>query len=407
MAQFSYLARNSSGTISRGTLQSASADELRQALRNRGLRLLSVQEKFQPQSAWSQLRKTLDFGAWLPPRSIHVEVLLEQLAVMLRSGLELVTALQTLSTQAETTALRRICRGLIEEVRGGDSLAEAMSRHRAFPPIAVQLVRVGEATGKLDLVLDRAAAYMARSRKTLVSVLSALAYPLVVAAAAIGVSAYLVICVIPELAKFLRAMGRTLPAITQSLLDVSDGIVALGPAVVALFATALIGLGLVYFWPPGRLQIDRCLLRVPVLGRLLRMSGTVTFASSLSVMLRSGVTLKDSLETIAQLHRNRFLASRVELAKESVVRGTGLASPLAAPHGHTPMLSSMIAVGEQSGEMDEVLEQVAGFHESQLESSLKRFSALIEPAIIVVVGGVVGYVYLAFFVALIGTGGNI
>ncbi len=407
MPTYAYIARDDRGRAQRGSVDAASPAALRTTLQSRGMRLVSLQEQVESTPLGETLGRYLNPFQWIPPRSLDIEIAMEQLAVMLRSGLGLLSALKTVGEQARFVPMRRICEAVAEEIQEGGSLADAMSRHRAFPPIAVQLVRVGEATGNLDMVLDRAAKQIARRRQNVSNLVTALAYPAFVMVAAIAVAIYLVVVVIPELQKFLGAMGRRLPRMTQNLLDVSAWIQTNGVTVLVLGFATLLALVLVYLWPPGRMLVDRLVLRVPIIGYVLRLSGTVTFASSLAVMIRSGITVLDALRTVENLHSNQFLASRVAAAREAIIQGEGLAKPLATRYAYLPMLSSMVAVAENTGQMDEVLESVARFHESQLESAIKRLSALIEPAVIVVVGGIVGYVYMAFFVALFSAGGNI
>jgi type IV pilus assembly protein PilC len=210
--------------------------------------------------------------------------------------------------------------------------------------------------------------------------------------------------VIPKLQVFLKALGKKLPAMTQVLLDVSDLCQAYWLYV--LVGTVLVAGGTVavYCWPPGRLLIDRSLLRLPVIGVLLRVSATAAFAHGLSVLLSSGITLLEALRTVERLHRNHCLARQVAHAREAVMRGGNLANALATQHTFMPLLSSMVAVGEASGMLDDVLGEAARFHELQLKSILKRLSILIEPAITIVVGGIVGYVYISFFLALFAAG---
>src|SRR5262249_15494390 len=155
-----------------------------------------------------------------------------------------------------------------------------------------------------------------------------------------------------------------------------------------------------YLWPPGRLVIDRLLLRVPVVGPLLRLGVTAQAAHALSVLLTSGITLVEGLRTVADLLRNRHAAGRGEEARHTVMRGASLAGPLSAPGPFMPMLSPMVAVGESAGTLDEVLMEVARFHENQLRIAIRRLSVIIEPAIVVVVGSIVGFVYISFFMAL-------
>jgi type IV pilus assembly protein PilC len=162
----------------------------------------------------------------------------------------------------------------------------------------------------------------------------------------------------------------------------------------------------IYSWPPGRYWVDRSALRVPVLGVLFRLASTATFSRSLGILIRSGVTLLEALRTVERLHHNRYLAGQVVSARDSVMQGGTLAEPLRTAHAFMPMLPAMVAVGESTGTLDDVLDEVARFHESQLQVAIRRFSIIIEPAIIVVVGGIVGFVYISFFLAMFSTAGQ-
>ena len=401
MPQYSYLFRDEAGKVQRGLMVADSLSAVRSTLESQGERLISAKpvEQSSTQTGFTNLLERI------PPRSITVEVALEQMAVMLQSGLGILQALQTIADQTTSPAMRVVCQQLSEDIQDGESVSEAMAKHPCFPQLAVQLAKVGEATGNLDVVLQRASEQMAGRRENLSAVRTAIAYPAFVGVAAVGVAVYMVVVVIPELEKFLSAMGRNLPAITQSLLDFSVWIRVNGITVVALLIATIVAIVLTYNWPPGRSAIDRWLLRVPIIGKVFRLAGTVTFASSLGVLLRSGITVLEALRTVEGLHVNTHLAACVATARDAVMEGGNLAKPLAEKHTYMPMLSSMVAVGENTGQLDEVLERVTVFHEAQLKSAIRKLSALIEPLTIVVVGGIVGYVYLAFFLALFAAGG--
>ena len=403
MPEYSYLARDDSGKMQRGRITAESPSALRSLLESRGDKLVSLSTE--TSSDLTNEIKASNPLQGLPPRSATVEIALEQLAVLLRSGIGLLQSLQTVAEQSTSVSLRKICEQLSDDIQDGDSLADSMQRHSCFPPIVVQLVRVGESTGNLDLVLDRAAVQMTSRRENMSNVRTAMAYPAFVGTAAVLIASYLVLFVIPELQKFLTSIGRRLPPLTQSLVDVSTWIRIHGLTVAVLLVAALIALVLTYRWPPGRDFIDRWSLRIPVLGSVLRLGGTVTFASAMAVMIRSGITLSEALRTVEALHGNKHLAARVAAAREAVIEGGSLSTPLAEKHAFMPMLSRMVAVAESTGELDEVLEQVTKFHEKRLQATIKRLGKLIEPATIIVVGGIVGYVYLAFFMALFAAGG--
>ena len=405
MPVFTFVARTPAGQAREGTEEAASASALASSLRARGWLVLEVRAAgaSTPTGGWPVLLNPL---AWLPVRSLHVELSLQQIAIMLHSGLALLTALKTVATYAQRRTMREVWEEVMRTIQEGSSLAEALAKHRCFPHLVIQLVRVGEQTGTLEHVLAQAAEALERRRLLKTSLISALAYPAIVFFAAIGVAGFMIVYLIPKLQVFLSAIGRKLPWMTQRLLDISDWVqkylttVGIGALALTIAAVA------VYLWPPGRLVIDRVLLRVPVIGPLLRLGATAQFAHALSVLLTSGITLVEGLRTVEDLLRNRYAASRVAEARTAVLRGGSLSGPLARPGTFMPMLSPMVAVGESAGTLDEVLLEVARFHENQLRAAIRRLSVIIEPVIVVVVGGIVGFVYISFFMALFAAAGG-
>lgn len=399
MPMFEFEARNAAGRPQTGRENAPNPAALVASLRSRGWLVVSVREAAAARKGFNPLRL-------LRVRSADIEMSLQQIAVMLRSGMTLLSALRTAAEQARRPRMQDAWNDIADRIQRGAGLTEAMAAHRCFPFMVVQLTRVGEQTGTLENVLSRAAEALERRRLLITQLATALFYPAVVFISALAVTALMVLNVIPKLQLLLTTLGRKLPPLTQRLLDVTDFVNSytrpIGIGLVAL----ILGLVAVYLWPPGRLFLDRMLLRLPIIGHLFRLSATVQFSHGLAVMLRSGVTLIEALRTVGQLHRNRFVAQLVESARETVLGGGGLAAPLAASGGFAPMLSRMVAVGEASGTLDDVLVEVARFHEEQLRATIRRFSAIIEPVVILVVGGIVGFVYIAFFMAIYSTAGN-
>jgi type II secretory pathway component PulF len=440
---FTYVARDAAGRLNRGALAADSPLGLKAALAARGLQLVSLQPASRSGTAPTDRLPTRSTPAhrpshspsprssagaahprasapahglphglanplgWLPVRQRDIEFTFRQMAVMLRTGLDLLSILGTLSQQSPSPAMTRVMLSLRAAVESGESLASAMHRQRCFPPMSVQLVRVGENTGSLADVLEQASEHMSQRRTAIAEVRMALAYPLVVGVAAVGIAVYLIFAVIPELKKFLNALGRKLPAMTQSLVDLAVWCQAHGPTLL-LACVALVSAGcLLMLWPPGRLVIDRCLLRVPVVGSIVRLAGTATFASSLAIMVRNGVHLVEALRIAVQLQNNRWLARSLSDANQSVLRGESLARSLPVRGGFLPMLTSMVAIAERTGKLDDTLDEVARFCAADLRTRIKRMSLLVEPVIIIVAGGIVGYVYMAFFMALMSAAGHI
>ncbi len=397
MPTFTYKARDRGGETRTGTLDSDSEATLVRELRTRGWLVVEVRPPATRRS-WSPL-------GWLPPSSGDVILTLSQLAIMLKSGLTLLSALKTSAEYARRRSMRAVLTAVGQQVQEGSSLADALARHRCFDDVVVQLVRVGEHTGNLQPVLTRAAALLESRRSTRRNLLNALAYPVLVLVMAIGVTGFMLLFAIPKLQSFLTNLGKQLPPSTQLLLDLSA--FAQEHAWTGLFGSAaLVGLYVfVRSVPRGRRLTDRVLLRVPLIGGLFRLAGTGALARALGMLLRSGVRVVEGLRVAEDLLGNRHLAAKVAEVREHVLKGGALAEPLNAPGAFMPMLARMVAVGETSGSLDDVLDDVASFHDEQLAIAVRQLSSLIEPVITIVVGGIVGFVYISFFLALFAAAG--
>lgn len=405
MPVFRFHARDAQGRPQTGSAQSANSATLIAELRGRGLLVFDVQ---QAQARTAPSVRSWNPLAWLPPSSFDVETGLQQISSMLRSGLTLLAALKTAGEQSRRPRMAAVWRNVYERIEEGSSFSDALESHpQVFSSYIVQLVRVGEHSGALEKVLTRAAEHLERTRALRLTLINALIYPAIVVVMAVGVAAFMLLGVIPKIQKFLAGRGRGLPAITQMLLDVSNWLQAYGPYVAIGIVAASVALLLIYRWPPGRFVIDGLLLRVPIVGYVLRISGTAIFARGLATLLESGVTLLDGLRTIERLVVNRAMVARVNASRQAVLSGGTLADALAAGPEFQVMLARMVAVGETTGALDPVLNEVAQFHEHQLAATVRRLSVLVEPAIIVVVGGIVGFVYIAFFVAMFSLAGGV
>lgn len=401
MAQFEFTARDRVGTPQRGTLEADTAALVVDQLRARGWMVVAVNERAKAAA------ETADLLASLPlmgPRSIDVEISLQQIAVMLRGGLTLLSSLTTVAEQATSGAMRRIWRRVVDEIQEGVSFSDALRRHDCFPEFVLRLVRVGEQTGVLESVLSRGAQMMQSRREARRNLLTALAYPSVVALAAFGVTAYMVVYLIPKLGKLLESMGKELPQMTQLLMDIARFVQVYGLPIVGSLIAATSVFFLIYWSSAGRLWIDRWALRIPIIGRVFRIAETIAFSQTLSILLKSGITVLEALVTVEQMHYNRFLATCVRDARENVMQGRALAESLAVKGAYLPLLISMTAVAEQTGSLDDVLDEVARFHQSQLQAVIRQLSAWVTPVVIIIVGTIVGFVYIAFFLALFAVG---
>ncbi len=401
--RFRVRVRDAAG-ITRTDLRDAeSRTALTVRLRSERLLVLEIREVREPDGlpgAWHP--------AWLKPMTgFDVEMGLRQLASMLRSGVTLVNALSTVEDQALSPRARRTWRRVRESILHGHSFAESLALEpRHFDEIVIRLGEVGERSGELEHAVTRAADQLEARRNLRTAVVNALVYPVIAVVMAIGVSAYLVMAVIPKVTEFLVSGGAQLPTITQLLVDVSAWVNANGLTILAVLAGTAAAWIAVGFHTGGRELEDAFLLRLPITGRILRLAGTALFARSMQIMTESGITLLDSLATATRLMANRRFRRRVRNAHDGVMKGQSLAESLRPAVEFTPMLRRMTAVGEVTGTLPEIFGETAHFHEMLLALAVKRLGMLIEPVTICITGGIVGFVYVAFFMALFAMAGT-
>ncbi|MBM80605.1 MAG: hypothetical protein CMJ78_08440 [Planctomycetaceae bacterium] len=369
----------------------------------RGWRVINLEEQLA--EAIARRSDGSLFNRLVGVSSVQVELSLRQLSVMLRGGISLLSAMQTLSTQSDRRAVRRAYDSMIETVQSGRPFSEALESEPGFPEFLVQLVRIGEQTGIQETVLVRAADMMRTRRETIRELATALLYPVIVLLAAIGATGFIVTSLLPQLSELLKSLNRPLPPITQSLIVVSDFTIQWGWHIFGAMVLAAFVVFLTWASPPGRIWMERVSFRIPVVGKLFRISGTLTFSQTLGVLLGSGVTVLESLITVQSMHSSAYFASIVQSSRDAIIRGQSLADTLRVRGAYMPLLATMVAVGEESGNLDEVLEQVSDFHRTQLTAMIKTLSSLVTPAITIVVGSIVGYVYIAFFVGLFSVAG--
>jgi type II secretory pathway component PulF len=400
MPEFRYKARDATGGPRVGVVDATSRSVAASLLRSRGLIVIGVD----PVNAPAESNIKLDFSKYLRPRAVDVELSLQQLSMMLKGGMPLLSGLIALTDEAPRKSLGKIWQVIVNNIQSGDSLSQAMSKHRCFPEFTIQLIRVGERTGELPPVLERAVATMRSRRRGIQEFSSALVYPLLVLLIAVGVTTYMVVYLIPRLEVYLQSLGKDMPAMTQRLVDTSSFMRQYYPLIGIILIGGAVFLITTYRSKEGRMWIDRSILRIPIVGTLFKLCETSTFARSLSVMLESGITLIDGLGTVEKLLYNRFTAKTVNNTRTSIIQGGNFADAIDVGNAFAPMLKKMVSVGQQSGDLKGVLEEVADFHEAQFHTSVKRLNSILTPLLTIGIGGVVGYVYISFFVALLAAG---
>lgn len=411
MSGFAYLALDAGGSEQRGRIDARDAADARAQLRRRGLRLLRLDESATAGPGWrARIGAWLALPRrWLPVRDRDRVQFYRQIRLMLRAGYTIHDALATCAELARRAALSASLRRCARRIEDGAPLSAAFAAEpRHFPRLAVKLVEAGEASGELDRVFDRLAHNTERRMDLRRQVIAALVYPAIVILAAIVVVSFLVLYVVPRFAAFLQGRGRTIPWAAQTLMDVADWFGRWGAlAAFGLLCVLAAALLLRLLLPRVRLALDRLALRLPPVGGALASAGMAQSAWTLGLLIKSRLSVLEALRACAGIVRNRAYEVAFLSAADAVLAGHSLERGLDDPS--LPLLfRQMAAVGEKSGALDEVMEQLGEFYQKDLDARVKLLSGLIEPAMTLLIGGIVGFVYYAFFQAMltISTGGG-
>lgn len=394
MPKFAFTAIDTSGDTVKGVERADSLGQAHAAIEDRELHPVAVKEK----------RSILQME--LTKRKLKRKDLMHfsrQLAVFVRAGIPILEGLDVIGEEASSKVLAEVLEDMKAQLQAGETFANAAAAHpQAFPSFYVSVLRSAELTGNLDVVLDQLAEYIERDVDARQKVTSALAYPAVIFVMAIVTAAVLTIFVIPKFEVFFESLDAELPAITRALLAVSGfmGDYGLFMAVGLVAFVAL--LALAYRTRGGRVVYDRVLLRMPGLGPVLREAILERFCRVLASMVSAGVPLPDALAVTADVTNNDVYRRGLVTAREAMLRGEGLAQPLAATNLFPGAARQMFRVGEETGTLDTQLVTAAAYFDRELEYKIKRFTALFEPAVIIFMGVVVGFVAIAMVSAMYG-----
>lgn len=406
MPSFEYIAVTHLGVEVRGHTDAADARTAAATLRDQSLfvvKLRTAGRRVAAPNSATDVVKRPDAGGLtsvLPVVSSDHVMFLRQLSLMLRSGLTLLQSLEVCASQTSKTAFVRAINQLALTVQSGKSLSDAMHEQgRRFSLLTVQLVRCAEATGELDAALDRAALQIERHAELRSQTVTSLIYPTIVVMTSIAVAAMLVIKVIPKFAAFFARRGGQLPWATQWLLDAAALLSKWWPAVLAITTIVAAALIAGYVMPRGRLLIHHALLRVPLIGKLLTAGLMSRFSQTLATLLESGVTIVEALSISRDVVGNRAVSQALKNAEQRVLAGHNLATALNGSVVPT-LIVQAIAIGEQTGSLGQVLSEVSVYYDALLEKNIRRMNALIEPLMILSIGLMVGFVYFAFFQAV-------
>jgi general secretion pathway protein F len=390
----------STGKVIRGVRDAENAKMLRAALRRDGILLTLATEET---VAKSKAKRDIDlFKYFRRIGTADIAVMTRQLATLVRAGIPLVEAIGALVDQVEKDELKRVLTVVREKLNEGTSFAKTLEQHpRAFPPIYVNMVAAGEASGTLEQVLERLADFMEGQARLRAKVSAALAYPILMALIGTLLISVLMIAVVPKVTAIFESLDRALPWYTQVLIGVSNFAAGYWWLLILL-----IGAGTWWFrrWkktPDGRMKWDTFCLRAPIFGRLIQMLSVARFARTLATLLAAGVPLLKAMDIVKNVLDNALLEKVVEEATGSIREGESIADPLRRSGQFPPIVTHMIAVGEKSGALEQMLESVATAYDAQVETNVQALSSLLEPLMIVVMGAAVGFIAFSIMMPLI------
>lgn len=399
MLRFTYSGRTQGGEKTQGFLEADSATDCANILLRSGITPITVRETGQ-----SERRNAGGFGFNLfAPRVMPMDVQLfsRQLYTLMRAGVPILRALTGLMSSTSNIAFARVIAALKESLESGRDLSTAMRQHpEAFSTFYVAMVRVGEATGRLDEIFLRMFEHLEFERETRARIKEALRYPSFVLIAMVAAVAVINVFVIPAFAKVYAGFNAELPLMTTVLIETSRITVAYGWLMLAGIVLAVAGFRIWSTSEGGRLVWDRFKLRLPLTGSIMLRSTLARFARTLAMSLKSGIPAAQALSVVAEVTDNAWIASRVEQMRNGIERGESILRAAQTANVFNPVVLQMIAVGEETGSVDELMQEVAGMYEREVDYEIKTLSARIEPIIIAVMGGVVLVLALGVFLPM-------
>lgn len=395
MATYAYQVKDRTGKVTNGTLEGDSAAAVAAKLRQMGYIVLSLNEK----------AEAIQLGRPAASRKVKSKALTvfsRQFATMVNSGLSLTKCLGILAQQTESAALRAIVTEVQKDVEAGTSLSDALAKHpKAFPPIFVNMVRAGEAGGVLDEVLMRVAEHFEKETTLKSKIKSSMAYPVAMFAMSLLILIAMITFVVPVFVGMFKSMGGELPLPTKILLWASAGVRGYWWAIIAVVV------GLVYAFraykatPGGRMTIDRAKLKAPVFGELVRKISLAKFTRTFGTLIAAGVPILSALDIVADTAGNEVVSLAVKKTRASIKEGETIAKPLSESAVFPAMVVQMIAVGEETGALDTMLNKIADFYDDEVSSMVDAMTSLIEPLMIagmgLMVGGIIVSLYMPMF----------
>ncbi len=398
MPTYTYKVRDATGKMIFSTMEAETQKIVRDKLREKNFLIVSITE---PRTGLNQDIKIPGLGDGLPGLK-PVAIFSRQMATMIDAGLPLVQSLAILARQVEHKGLQKILKDVRIDVEGGLPFSDAISKYpKVFNRLYLNLVRAGEVSGTLDMVLDRIAIFQEKDLALRGKIRGALTYPVIVLVFALGVTYFLLTTVVPQFAGILISLNAPLPLITQGLIATSNFLQNQTLLMVAIIAVLVIAYRWYYAREDGRRVIDRIKLKMPVFGNLISKAALASFSRTLSLLIKSGVNIIESLDITRGAANNAVVEDALLNAKNAVMQGEQMSQPMAAAvEVFSPMVVSMVAIGEETGGLDTMLDKIADYYDREVDEAVDQLTAAIEPIMIIFLGAIVGLIVAGMFLPM-------
>lgn len=389
MPGYTYVAVNEKGKEKRGRMDAENRDAVSQQLKKDGLFPVEIKEQ-------GALNKDIDFSIGKKVKPRDLSVFCRQFVSITQAGVPMKEALQMMTEQTENKWLKKAIADVLVNVEKGNTLADSMAAiPDIFPPMLVNMVAAGESSGSLEMSFNRMATHFEKEAKLKATIHKATIYPIILICAVIGVIAVMLLYVIPIFIDMFADLDIEMPALTMGVMNVSKWTASHWYVILAVVAAVVIIYRLIYGTEQGRLKIDYIKMKIPLFGKLTVKSACAQFARTMSTLMAAGISTTECLDTVTKIINNIHYKNALQKAKEEVMKGIPLSEPLAASEVFPPMVYHMTGIGEETGNMEEMLSKLADYYDEEVEITTQSVLAAMEPLIIVFMALIVGTLVIA------------
>lgn len=421
MPRYAYKAKNAQGKLVNGELQAPDKVRARNLLANKGLKTLKITAMAPQASSDDSERKGLSRFIYRDkqgniqiqltdtlPNTKELALFTKQFSMMIENGIPMLQALRLLQEQQKKQDFSDIIGKITNTIEQGSSLSDALEPYpRVFDALYVSMVKAGETSGRLDVILKQLVKYIEKAAKLKSQVKSAMTYPSIIVLVTIVVVSILMVFVVPSFAKQFQESGQDLPGLTQIVISMSDYFLNQWHVMIGVTIASIFALRYSYNTDKGRAFFDQYILRAPVIGDVMTKIAIGRFCSTMATMLGSGVSILEALNICAASSGNRSVENFIQHVHDEISKGTTFSDPLGESSLFPKMVSSMVAVGESTGTLDEAMAKVSEIYEDEVDTAIAAMMALIEPAMIVIIGGIVGFILIAMYLPIFDMAGTV